>query len=362
MKNTLGDNVKFTLFGESHGSIIGGVLDGISAGIKVDEEFIKSQLDKRRPQSTIETSRIEHDNFNIVSGVFKGYTTGEPICILIENTNKISKDYESLKDTPRPSHADYVAFEKYCGYNDYRGGGHFSGRMTAVIVALGAILIKALEQKSIYIGSHIKKCGNTLDKDFSIDCLEEVKSLKEKSFKVLDKIENQIILEIEKVKANNDSIGGIIQTAIVGLPTGLGNPWFSSVEGKISNALFSIGGIKGVEFGAGFNFSNMTGSSANDALYFEKNIVKTKLNNNGGINGGITNGMPIVFNSVVKPTPSISKEQETINLETKENVKIKINGRHDPAIIRRIAIVIDSITAMVICDLLATRYGEDFLR
>lgn len=361
MKNTLGDNVRFTLFGESHGEIIGGVLDGVSAGIKIDEEFIKSQLQKRRPQKGIETTRVEEDNFKIISGVFNGYTTGEAICLLIENNNIKSQDYESIKNTPRPSHADFVAYEKYHGFNDYRGGGHFSGRMTSVIVALGSILIKALEKKNIYIGSHIKKCGMVVDRDFSIDCLEEVKNVNNKSFKVLDDIENEMIKEIENAKESSDSIGGIIQTAVVGLPIGLGLPWFSSVEGKISNALFSLGGIKGIEFGAGFEFSNMLGSDANDHLYIEDNIVKTKTNNNGGINGGITNGMPVIFNSVVKPTPSISKVQNSIDLNKFENVEMKINGRHDPAIVRRIAVVIDSITAMVICDLLATRFGEDYL-
>lgn len=361
MKNTLGDNVRFTLFGESHGEVIGGVLDGISAGVKIDEDFIKSQLQKRRPQKGIETTRVEEDNFKIISGVFNGYTTGESICILIENANVKSKDYDSIKDTPRPSHADYVAHEKYHGFNDYRGGGHFSGRMTAVIVAVGAILIKALETKNIFIGSHIKKCGNILDRDFSIDCLEEVISLKDKSFKVLNDVEKDMFDAIEQVRLQNDSIGGIIQTAIVGLPVGLGQPWFSSVEGKIANALFSIGGIKGVEFGAGFDFSNMFGSTANDELYVENNIVKTKTNNNGGINGGITNGMPVVFNSVVKPTPSISRTQNSVDLKSMENVEMVINGRHDPAIMRRVAVVIDSITALVISDLLITRYGEDFL-
>ena len=361
MKNTLGDNVRFTLFGESHGEVIGGVLDGISAGVKIDEDFIKSQLQKRRPQKGIETTRVEEDNFKIISGVFNGYTTGESICILIENANVKSKDYDSIKDTPRPSHADYVAHEKYHGFNDYRGGGHFSGRMTAVIVAVGAILIKALETKNIFIGSHIKKCGNILDRDFSIDCLEEVISLKDKSFKVLNDVEKDMFDAIEQVRLQNDSIGGIIQTAIVGLPVGLGQPWFSSVEGKIANALFSIGGIKGVEFGAGFDLSNMFGSTANDELYVENNIVKTKTNNNGGINGGITNGMPAVFNSVIKPTPSISRTQNSVDLKNMENVEMVINGRHDPAIIRRVAVVIDSITALVISDLLITRYGEDFL-
>lgn len=361
MSNTLGNNLKVTVFGQSHGESIGCVIDGLCAGIKIDEDFIKTCLSYRRPSGIGETSRVELDNYKIVSGVFNGYTTGSAICVLIENSNIKSKDYDAIKDLARPSHADYVANVKYHGFNDYRGGGHFSGRMTAVIVAVGAILIKALETKNIFIGSHIKKCGNILDRDFSIDCLEEVISLKDKSFKVLNDVEKDMFDAIEQVRLQNDSIGGIIQTAIVGLPVGLGQPWFSSVEGKIANALFSIGGIKGVEFGAGFDFSNMFGSTANDELYVENNIVKTKTNNNGGINGGITNGMPVVFNSVVKPTPSISRTQNSVDLKSMENVEMVINGRHDPAIIRRVAVVIDSITALVISDLLITRYGEDFL-
>lgn len=364
MKNTLGDNVRLTLWGESHGEAIGAVLDGICPGIKVDEEFIKIQLNKRRPQSKIETSRIELDNFKIVSGVFNGYTTGESICIIIENTNTKSKDYEQMKTLARPSHADYVAYEKYHGFNDYRGGGHFSGRLTTPIVALGAIIIKALEKKNIHIATHIKKCGNTLDRDFSNDeknLVEEVKILNEQSFPVLDNIEEQIRKEIEEVAKSNDSIGGILQTVVIGLPVGLGEPWFSSVEGKIANALFSVGAVKGVEFGEGFNFANLNGSTANDSFYYEGNVVKTKTNHNGGINGGITNGMPIMFNTVIKPTPSVAIVQETIDFVKKECTDLLINGRHDPAIIRRVAVVIDSITAFVIADLLRMRYGEDFL-
>lgn len=360
MKNTLGDNVRITIWGESHGACIGCVLDGVCAGIKVDEEFIKSQLAKRRPQGKTETARVEEDNFHIVSGVFNGYTTGEAISIIIENNNVKSKDYAKIADVARPSHADYVAYEKYHGYNDYRGGGHFSGRITAVIVAAGAILIQALAQKGILIGTHIKKCFDIVDRDFSNYC-EDVKQLNSNSFPVLDDIQDKIIEKITKIAMDKDSVGGILQTAICGLPVGLGDPWFSSVEGKLSNALFGIGAIKGVEFGAGFDFSNLLGSQANDAFYLDNNVVKTKTNNNGGINGGITNGMPVVFNCAVKPTPSIGKTQETINFKELKETVLEVNGRHDPAIIRRIAVVIDSICAIVVCDLLATRYGNDFL-
>ncbi len=361
MRNTIGDNLTLTLFGESHGEYIGAVLDGIAAGIKVDNDFINYQLAKRRPQSKIETPRIEMDDYLIVSGVFNGYTTGAPLCILIPNKNIKSKDYETMKNIARPSHADYVAFVKYDGFNDYRGGGHFSGRITAPIVAVGSILIKVLEKKNIFIGTHILKCGEAEDKEFTGNALE-IKELNKKTFPVIDDIENQITEEILKCAANHDSIGGILQTEIVGLPVGLGEPWFSSVEGKLANAIFSIGGVKGIEFGLGFGFSKVTGSKAKDEFYIEEKVVKTKTNNNGGINGGITNGMPVVFNTCVKPTPSIGLDQETIDFVEQKNVTLSIAGRHDPAIIRRIAVVIDSITALIIADILVTKYGIDFLK
>jgi len=361
MKNTLGDNLKLTIWGESHGKAIGAVLDGVCAGVKVDEDFIKYQLTKRRPKGKMETARVEEDNFHILSGVFNGYTTGEAISLIIENNNVKSKDYSDIKTKARPSHADYVAYEKYNGFNDYRGGGHFSGRITAVIVACGAILINALKEKGIYIGTHIKKCANVTDRDFS-NVLDDIKSLNDKMFPVLESIEEDIKEVCEKAAADKDSVGGVLQTAIYGLPVGLGDPWFSSVEGKIANGLFGIGGIKGIEFGEGFNFANLKGSKANDEFEVKNNKIVTKTNHNGGVNGGITNGMPVVFNCAVKPTPSIGIKQNTVDFETKENTELEIKGRHDPAIIRRIAVVMDSVVAIVICDLLKTKYGDDFLK
>ena len=360
MKNTLGDNLKLTIWGESHGKAIGAVLDGVCAGVKVDEEFIKYQLTKRRPKGKMETARVEEDNFHILSGVFNGYTTGEAISLIIENNNVKSKDYSDIASIARPSHADYVAYEKYNGFNDYRGGGHFSGRITAVIVACGAILINVLKEKGIYIGTHIKKCANVTDRDFD-NVLEDIKQLNDKMFPVLNNIEDDIVKVCEKTALELDSIGGTLQTAIYGIPVGLGDPWFSSVEGKIANGLFGIGGIKGIEFGEGFNFANLKGSTANDEFEVKNNKVITKTNHNGGVNGGITNGMPVVFNCAVKPTPSIGKVQNSVNFKTKENTKLEIKGRHDPAIIRRIAVVIDSVVAIVICDLLKSKYGDNFL-
>ena len=361
MKNTLGDNVRLTLWGESHGKFIGAVLDGVCPGIEVSEEFIKEQLNKRRPKGKNETQRVEEDNFVIASGVFNGYTTGEAISIIIENTNVRSKDYESMKNIARPSHADYVAYEKYHGFNDYRGGGHFSGRITAAIVAASSILIKALEKKNIYIGTHILKCGEAMDKSFDLECKDEIIALNKKSYPVINDIEAKITEEIDKVRLQNDSIGGVLQTAISGLPIGLGDPWFSSVEGKLSLGMFAIGGVKGIEFGLGFDFTSKTGITSNDEFYISEGNIKTKTNNNAGINGGITNGMPVVFNLAVKPTPSISSKQNTVDFVNKENKELEIIGRHDPAIIRRMAVVVDSVCALVVCDLLASKYGNDFL-
>lgn len=360
MRNTLGDCVTLTLFGESHGTGIGAVLDGLAPGIKVDTDFLESQLSKRRPQGHYETSRMEQDQYTILSGVFQGYTTGAPLTIVIENQDVKSSDYSDISHLARPSHADYTAFMKYHGYSDYRGGGHFSGRITAPIVALGAIVQKALEQKQIYIGTHILTCGGIKDRTFE-DYPKDILSLQAKHFPVLDDVEEQMKAKMEEAFLQQDSLGGILQTAIIGLPAGLGEPWFSSVEGKIANALFSIGGIKGVEFGAGFDFAQMSGAVANDSFYMENQTIRTKTNHNGGVNGGITNGMPVWFNVAVKPTPSIGQVQDTVDLIQKKDSHIQIQGRHDPAIIRRMAVVVDSIVAIVVADMLASRYGNDFL-
>ena len=357
MKNSIGSSVIFTLFGESHQDYIGGVLDGLTPGIKVDEEFLKSQLEKRRPSLNTDTSRIEKDDYQILSGVYNGYTTGSPIALIIENNNVRSEDYNL--DIPRPSHSDYVSYVKYHGYSDLRGGGHFSGRVTAPIVALGSICIKALENKGIKIATHILKCGQVNDFPFK-DYKKEIDLVNQKKVPVIDNIEEELEKEILKYKEDKDSIGGIIQTAIIGLPVGVGEPWFSSLEGVISNAVFSIGGIKGIEFGEGFNFSNGSGKSLNDCYHLEDGEIKLSSNHNGGINAGISNGNPIVFNMAVKPTPSIASKQESVNLKTNEEVELEIKGRHDPAIIRRICVVISSMLAIVLADELEKKFGVDF--
>ena len=358
MSNTLGNNLKVTVFGQSHGESIGCVIDGLCAGIKVDEEFINTCLSHRRPSGIGETKRVELDKYKIVSGVFNGFTTGSAICVLIENTNPKSKDYESIKDLARPSHADYVANVKYHGFNDYRGGGTFSGRLTTPLVVAGSIALKALENLGIKIASHIKQIGEVYDESFK-DFDSEVDLVNSKDFPVIDDVKEKMLEEMKKAALENDSIGGIIETAIINLPVGLGDPMFDSIEGKLSSAMFSIGAIKGIEFGLGFEFANIKGSLANDQFAIKNKKVVTLTNNNGGINGGISNGMPVTFNVVVKPTPSIGKAQQTINMMTLKEENITVEGRHDPCIVRRVNIVIRCVTALVIADMLIAKYGQE---
>ena len=358
MKNTFGSSVAVTVFGESHGEAIGAVIDGIAPGIRIDYEYLDAQLSRRRPASSIDTARQEKDKYSIVSGVFNGYTTGTPIAIVIPNEDTRSKDYSKTKDIARPSHADYTAFCKYHGYEDYRGGGHFSGRITAAIVAAGAICQMALDKLNIEIATHIRECGGAFDRDFE-NIEKDIDILKSKAFPVLSDAEEEMTKRILKAKEERDSIGGITETVIYGVPAGVGEPWFDSVESLISHAVFSVGGVKGIEFGVGFAFADMKGSEANDAMRVENGRVVTLTNNNGGINGGITNGMPIMFKCAIKPTPSISREQSTVNFKEMKNESLVIEGRHDPAIIRRICPVLDSISAICVCDMLASRFGTD---
>lgn len=361
MKNTFGSNITLTIFGESHGTSVGCILDGIAPGIAVYEDDIKKLLDLRRPAGAISTARQEEDNFVIQSGVYNGYTTGTPICIVIPNKDTRSKDYGEMSRLARPSHADYTAHCKYRGFEDYRGGGHFSGRITAALVAAGGILIPALAKKGIRIGTHIRSCGGISDREF-IDINEDINKLSDLSFAVLDDtVAEKMQAKIIEAKTNGDSLGGLLETAVTGMEAGVGEPWFDSVESLLSHALFSIPAVKGVEFGAGFALADMCGSAANDPFYTENGSVLTATNNAGGINGGITNGMPIVFRCAVRPTPTISKEQNTIDYINLENRTLAAAGRHDPCIVHRARIVVDCVTALVIADLLAGRHGTDWL-
>ena len=362
MKNTFGNSVSITIFGESHGSEVGVILDGIAPGIKVDTDFIVSQMDKRRAKGELSTKRIEADEVIISSGVFNGRTTGTPICLTVKNTNTQSKDYSETRNLARPGHADYTANCKYHGFEDFRGGGHFSGRVTAPLVAAGAIALSALKEKGISIGTHIKKCAGIADRDFA-DISTDIKTLENTDFAVFDEASKEKMIDaIKEASKNGDSVGGILETAIIGLPEGLGEPWFDSFEGVLSHILFSVPGIKGVQFGKGFEMADMLGSEANDQFEIKDGEIVTKTNNNGGINGGITNGMPVIFSCAVKPTPSIYKKQDTVDFINKENTEIEIKGRHDPAIIHRARVVVDSVVALAVCDILALRYGTDYLK
>ena len=361
MKNSFGNNINITLFGESHGECIGAVLDGLAPGIKIDHGYIKEKLDLRRPKGKISTARVEGDEYSIVSGVYNGYTTGTPLCLIIPNSNKKSSDYGDSMDIPRPGHADYTAEVKYHGYEDHRGGGHFSGRITAALVAAGAILQRALEAKGIKVGSHITELHGAFDRGFE-NYLDDIDLLAKKHFPTLTgEAEERMVKEIEKAAHLGDSVGGILESAIIGLPAGVGEPWFDSMESMLAHALFSIPGVKGVEFGLGFAFADVYGSEGNDAFVISENAIRTETNNNGGINGGISNGMPIVFRTVIKPTPSIFKEQRSVSLSKMENASLKLEGRHDPAIIHRARVVVDAVAAIVIADMLSGRYGTDYL-
>lgn len=360
MKNTFGNNMTLTLFGESHGKAIGCVIDGISPGITVDEEFISSQMEKRKGMGSISTKRREKDEVEILSGVFEGKTTGTPICLMIENGDTKSKDYSKTMSLARPGHADYTAECKYHGFQDYRGGGHFSGRLTAPLVAAGAIALSALKEKGIEIGTHISKCGPIYDRDWG-NLSYDINLLSSLSMPMLsEEAAKETVSFIEGMAKEGDSVGGILETAVIGMPEGVGEPWFDTVEGMLSHALFSIPAVKGVEFGRGFAFSDMKGSEANDSFRVSDGEFVTVTNNNGGINGGITNGMPLIFSCAVKPTPSIYKKQDTVDFKKKENALLQIEGRHDPAIIHRARVVVDSITALTLCDLLIGRFGTDY--
>jgi len=361
MKNTFGQSVAVTIFGESHGEQIGVVLDGMAPGIAVDEAFIAHQLTLRRPKGRISTARQEEDPFVIASGVFEGKTTGTPIMIAIPNQNTKSKDYSATRFLARPGHADYTANCKYHGFEDYRGGGHFSGRITAGLVAAGAIAITALREKGIVIGSHIRRCAGVEDRAFE-NLAADLSAVNEMEFAVLDPVKaTEMERKITEAAEMGDSVGGILETAVTGLPAGVGEPWFDSVESILSHILFSIPAVKGVQFGMGFAMADKYGSEVNDSFRMEGERIVTATNNNGGINGGITNGMPIQFSCVIKPTPSIYKEQDTVDFAKGENALLQIHGRHDPAIIHRARVVVDSVTALAICDMLSMRFGTDFL-
>lgn len=366
MKSNFGDCFQISLFGESHSAAIGIVINGLAAGIKLDMEKIEHELSKRRAKGKISTARREGDKPVFISGLFKGFTTGTPLCAVIENLSQKSGDYEKQKDLLRPSHADFTAYEKYGGFQDYRGGGHFSGRLTAPLVLAGAIAKQLLERKGIKIGTHIKKLHHICDIPFSSEAAaisKQIEYLDIADYPAIDKdIAQQMTAFTEQTAKEGDSIGGVLETAVIGMPAGIGEPFFNSVESKLSSLLFSVPAVKGVEFGLGFDFAELYGSQANDSLVTDGEKITTKTNNNGGINGGISNGMPILIKTAVKPTPSIFKEQETVNIAAMENTKMRLEGRHDPAVIHRARVVADAVTAIGLVDLFCERYGCEWTK
>lgn len=355
MSGIWGNKIRLSIFGESHGKAIGINIDGLPSGTELDMDYIKKEMGRRSPgRSVLSTARLEEDNFQILSGYFNGRTTGTPLCAIIYNTGQHSKDYEETKSLLRPSHGDYTGFIKYNGFNDYRGGGHFSGRLTAPLVFAGAICRLILMDNNIIIGSHIKSIGRVQDECFDMAGVNSdlISLLNASTFPVLDKkVEQDMKEAIMNARDEKDSVGGTIETAVINLPAGLGEPFFDSVESTLSHLLFSIPGVKGVEFGAGFKITGMKGSEANDEFYIDSGRIKTRSNNNGGINGGITNGMPLILRAGIKPTPSIGKAQKTVDISKKENAVIEINGRHDPCIVIRALPVVEAVTAIGILDL-----------
>jgi len=347
--SSFGKNIKFMIFGESHGKGIGVVIENLPAGLTLDMDKIKKDMIRRAPtKNDWSTKRSETDEVEIISGLFEGKLTGAPLCGMIKNTDTKSKDYSDLKIKPRPGHADYTAQFKYNNHQDFRGGGHFSGRLTAPIVFAGAVAKQVLRKYGISIGAHILNIGgqkdvafNPINPDFSGIC--------DKSFPVIDdKLGLKMQDIIKSTSKNLDSVGGSIECAIKGIMPGIGGPLFSGLEGNISSAIFGIPAVKGITFGQ--IKDTMLGSDFNDEYYYQGDEVKTKTNNCGGILGGISNGMPIIFTANFKPTPSIAKEQDTVDLHNKENTKLKIHGRHDACILPRAVVVVEAVSALVILD------------
>lgn len=356
MSMTYGENIKMTVFGQSHSEEIGVVIEGLPKGTEIDFSLIKEYLSRRAPgKNEYSTPRKEADEPIFETGVSGNIATGEPLRVVIKNTNTRSSDYEKIKDLPRPGHADFTAFIKENGKNDVRGGGAFSGRMTAPIVIAGAVAVSILKKSGIEIGAHILSVKN--EKDLCFDSVnvsaDELNEIKKKPFPVIDdEAGKRIIDTILSAKEQGDSVGGVIECAVVGLPAGIGSPMFDGLENIISRAVFAIPAVKGIEFGSGFSGSEMTGSENNDEFTVADGNIKTVTNNHGGILGGISSGMPLVFRAAFKPTPSISKPQQSVNLKTNKVETLEIKGRHDPCIVPRAVPVIEAITAFCLLDIM----------
>lgn len=355
--NIIGERFVAVSFGESHGKCVGVIVDGCPAGLPISEQDIQSKLDLRKPgQSIVTTQRKEEDKVEILSGVFNGNTTGAPICMLIWNADKDSRPYEQLKDTPRPGHADYPAMVKYGGFNDYRGGGRFSGRITATFVMAGSIAQKLLEQAlGIEVLAYTLEVGGIRANNLTIDNIRKLRYSNEvrcPDTKIAEKMKEAIV----KARSDGDSLGGIVECTALNLPIGLGEPVFGALESDLSKALFAIPAVKGVEFGSGFEGSKRRGSENNDIYKVEDGKIVTVTNNSGGILGGVSNGMPLLLRIAFKPASSIAKTQQTVDLSTMEETEIVVPGRHDPCVVPRAPPVVEAIVSLILADH-AIRYG-----
>ena len=356
MSCSFGEKFRITVFGQSHSEAIGVVIDGIPAGLKLDMEKIGKFMSRRAPgNNAYSTKRKEDDIPSIISGVVDGITCGAPLCAVIKNNDQHSKDYSKIRNLPRPSHSDFAAHIKHNGFNDIRGGGNFSGRMTAPMCFAGAVAMQILEEKGIRIGAHIEKIAGVSDSRFDpVNVNSDIlASIYEKDFPLIDdSVKEKILAKIEEARLDGDSVGGVIECAVTGMPAGIGEPMFEGVENAISQAIFAIPAIKGIEFGNGFDCADLRGSENNDGFIVEDGKIKTTTNNHGGILGGITSSMPIIFRVAVKPTPSIAKPQMTVNLETMAEEELIIEGRHDPCIVPRAVPCVEAVTALALINLI----------
>lgn len=357
MGSCFGSKVKISVFGESHGTAIGVVIDGLPSGEKIDMDEIYAQMARRAPgNDKTATPRKEADKPEIIAGLLDGVTTGAPLAAVIYNTNTRSADYGNIMSAPRPGHSDYTAYLRYNGFNDVRGGGHFSGRLTANLVFAGAVIRQILKRKGIEIAAHIYSIGDVCDEPFNPTGIpqELVDRLNKEKFALVnpDK-EGELRAAVDAVRVKGDSIGGVVECIIQGMPAGIGEPMFGGVENVISSVVFGVPAVKGIEFGSGFAGSKTTGSQNNDEFYYDENgTVRTRTNNHGGALGGITSGMPIIFRAAVKPTSSISIRQNTIDLQSKENTTLSVKGRHDPCIVTRAVSVIEAAAAIAVINML----------
>ena len=350
MGNSLGKQFTITSFGESHGRCVGVIIDGCPAALPITEEDIQREVDKRKPGiDVVATTRAEADKVEILSGIFNGVTTGAPICLLIWNKDIDSSEYEKMRFLPRPGHADYTAFMKYGGFNDFRGGGRFSGRITATFVMAGAIAKKLLNRLGIEVLAHTIQIGEIKADSRGFDEIRE--NVDQNPLKCADlKAAEEMSRAIEKVKEDGDSIGGVIESIALNVPVGWGEPVFDTLDGDLAKALFAIPAVKGVEFGSGFSAARKRGSENNDPFTISNGKIETVTNNAGGILGGISNGMPIVVRVVIKPTSSIAKSQQTVNLKDMESTSLVVKGRHDVCIVPRAVAVVESMMAVTLCD------------